>query len=114
MTTATKPFSTEGDYKVADISLADWGRKELDIAEHEMPGLMSVSYTHLDVYKRQPRACAKSDAQRARRTPRADRQGPHGKRGRAGLWQESHRAHPGGAGVWQQGYFCLLYTSRCV
>ncbi len=30
------------DYKVADISLADWGRKELDIAEKEMPGLMAV------------------------------------------------------------------------
>ncbi len=30
------------DYKVADISLADWGRKELDIAEQEMPGLMSI------------------------------------------------------------------------
>lgn len=30
------------DFKVADISLADWGRKELDIAEHEMPGLMSI------------------------------------------------------------------------
>jgi len=30
------------DYKVADLSLADWGRKELDIAEHEMPGLMSI------------------------------------------------------------------------
>ncbi|HNJ67608.1 MAG TPA: adenosylhomocysteinase, partial [Turneriella sp.] len=29
-------------YKVADISLADFGRKELDIAEHEMPGLMSL------------------------------------------------------------------------
>jgi adenosylhomocysteinase len=42
MTTAIKTFSTEGDYKVADISLADWGRKELDIAEHEMPGLMSI------------------------------------------------------------------------
>ncbi|MBM7092821.1 adenosylhomocysteinase, partial [Streptomyces sp. S12] len=25
-----------------DISLADWGRKEIDIAEHEMPGLMSI------------------------------------------------------------------------
>jgi adenosylhomocysteinase len=33
---------TAGDYKVADISLADWGRKEIDIAEHEMPGLMSI------------------------------------------------------------------------
>lgn len=30
------------DYKVADISLADFGRKEIDIAEHEMPGLMSI------------------------------------------------------------------------
>ncbi len=29
-------------YKVADISLADWGRKEIAIAEHEMPGLMSI------------------------------------------------------------------------
>ncbi|HEY8945036.1 MAG TPA: adenosylhomocysteinase, partial [Polyangiaceae bacterium] len=29
-------------YKVADISLADWGRKEIDVAEHEMPGLMSI------------------------------------------------------------------------
>src|SRR5580693_5649257 len=30
------------DYKVADISLADWGRKEIDIAEKEMPGLMAI------------------------------------------------------------------------
>ena len=30
------------DYKVADISLADWGRKELDIAESEMPALMAL------------------------------------------------------------------------
>jgi adenosylhomocysteinase len=30
------------DYKVRDISLAEWGRKEIVIAEHEMPGLMSV------------------------------------------------------------------------
>ncbi|PLW93266.1 MAG: adenosylhomocysteinase [Marinilabiliales bacterium] len=29
-------------YKIADISLAEWGRKEIDIAEKEMPGLMSV------------------------------------------------------------------------
>ncbi|KAF1711324.1 adenosylhomocysteinase [Pseudoxanthomonas kalamensis DSM 18571] len=42
MNAQVKTFSTEGDYKVADISLADWGRKELDIAEHEMPGLMSI------------------------------------------------------------------------
>src|ERR1700742_1066364 len=29
-------------YKVADLTLADWGRKEISIAEHEMPGLMSI------------------------------------------------------------------------
>ncbi len=33
---------TMTDYKVADISLAEWGRKELDIAESEMPGLMAT------------------------------------------------------------------------
>jgi len=36
MTTATM------DYKVKDITLADWGRKEIEIAEREMPGLMSL------------------------------------------------------------------------
>jgi len=30
-----------GDYRVADISLADFGRKEIELAEHEMPGLMA-------------------------------------------------------------------------
>ncbi|MEQ1837901.1 MAG: adenosylhomocysteinase, partial [Candidatus Nitrotoga sp.] len=30
------------DYKIADISLADFGRKEIAIAETEMPGLMSI------------------------------------------------------------------------
>jgi len=30
------------DYKVADLSLADWGRKEISIAEYEMPGLMAI------------------------------------------------------------------------
>ncbi len=34
------------DYKVADISLADWGRKEIDIAEQEMPGLMSIRHKY--------------------------------------------------------------------
>ena len=32
----------EGDYKVADISLAQWGRRELAIAESEMPALMGM------------------------------------------------------------------------
>src|SRR3954465_14804523 len=30
------------DYKVADLSLAAFGRKEMDMAEHEMPGLMAL------------------------------------------------------------------------
>jgi adenosylhomocysteinase len=34
--------SERGDYKVKDISLADWGRKEIEIAEKEMPGLMAL------------------------------------------------------------------------
>ena len=33
---------TTQDYKVKDISLADWGRKEITLAEHEMPGLVSL------------------------------------------------------------------------
>src|SRR5476651_559253 len=33
---------TANDYKVRDISLAEFGRKEIDIAEQEMPGLMSI------------------------------------------------------------------------
>lgn len=32
----------KSDYKVADLSLADWGRKEIEIAEQEMPGLMAI------------------------------------------------------------------------
>ena len=35
-------MATEKDYVVADLSLADWGRKEIKIAETEMPGLMAI------------------------------------------------------------------------
>lgn len=42
MQTAEKPSLGQQDYKVADISLADWGRKEIIIAETEMPGLMAL------------------------------------------------------------------------
>jgi len=45
MSTATlNPTATE--YKVADMALADWGRKEISVAEHEMPGLMSIRRKH--------------------------------------------------------------------
>jgi adenosylhomocysteinase len=40
--TAVADAATGGDYKVADISLAEWGRKETAIAETEMPGLMAL------------------------------------------------------------------------
>src|SRR5665213_4096454 len=40
MSTATQNIANE--YKVADMSLAEWGRKEISIAEQEMPGLMSI------------------------------------------------------------------------
>src|SRR3954447_4188041 len=48
---STKPLKTPSahgngngslDYKVKDISLADWGRKTIQVSEHEMPGLMSI------------------------------------------------------------------------
>ncbi|KAF1705664.1 adenosylhomocysteinase [Pseudoxanthomonas suwonensis] len=42
MNAVAQTSSATAPYKVADISLADWGRKEIDIAEHEMPGLMSI------------------------------------------------------------------------
>merc|ERR1719201_2388800 len=37
-----KAVEASGDFKVADMSLADFGRKEYDLAEYEMPGLMSA------------------------------------------------------------------------
>src|ERR1700723_3887354 len=38
----TKIGKLENEYKVADLGLADWGRKEIEIAEQEMPGLMAI------------------------------------------------------------------------
>ncbi|HQX96225.1 MAG TPA: adenosylhomocysteinase [Chitinophagaceae bacterium] len=42
MSTTTKSIDFSLPYKVADISLAAWGRKEIRLAEAEMPGLMSI------------------------------------------------------------------------
>ncbi len=42
MSTRTTEPKTKQDFKVADISLADFGRKEISIAEKEMPGLMAI------------------------------------------------------------------------
>ncbi|MEO5362401.1 MAG: adenosylhomocysteinase [Magnetococcus sp. DMHC-8] len=41
-------MSVANDYKVADISLAEWGRKEIAIAETEMPGLMALRQEYRD------------------------------------------------------------------
>lgn len=45
MSTKTVPYVA---YKVKDISLADWGRKEIELAEAEMPGLMSLREEYKD------------------------------------------------------------------
>lgn len=39
---STKTAAATNDFKVKDMSLAEWGRKEIQIAEHEMPGLVAV------------------------------------------------------------------------
>ncbi len=40
--TRTKTAESAADFKVKDLSLAEWGRKEIEIAESEMPGLMAI------------------------------------------------------------------------
>lgn len=45
MSTTTMPFVA---YKVKDISLAEWGRKEIELAEAEMPGLMALRAEYKD------------------------------------------------------------------
>src|SRR5882724_10426179 len=42
MNTTIANSKTKQDYKIKDISLADFGRKEISIAEKEMPGLMAI------------------------------------------------------------------------
>ena len=42
MSAKTITETKTNDYKVRDITLADWGRKEISIAEKEMPGLMAI------------------------------------------------------------------------
>ena len=41
-TGSAKQGATAPDYKVKDLSLADWGRRNIEVSEHEMPGLMSI------------------------------------------------------------------------
>ena len=42
MLVKSKEVSKMADYKIADISLSDWGHKEISLAEIEMPGLMEL------------------------------------------------------------------------
>ena len=56
MSTHVQPVANFTDYAVADISLADWGRREIDIAESEMPALMALRKKYRDS---QPLAGAK-------------------------------------------------------
>ena len=41
-TTDSRSYVAKLDFKVADLSLAEWGRKEIELAEVEMPGLDGV------------------------------------------------------------------------
>ncbi len=45
---ATAENAVNQDYRVADISLADWGRREIRIAETEMPALMKIRAKYRD------------------------------------------------------------------
>ena len=49
-TATTAPTTTGLDFKVADLSLAEFGRKEIRLAEHEMPGLMALRREYAEVY----------------------------------------------------------------
>jgi adenosylhomocysteinase len=44
----TTDLTTDADFRVADLSLASFGRKEIDLAEHEMPGLMALRAEYSD------------------------------------------------------------------
>jgi adenosylhomocysteinase len=46
MSTASKTTANKEDFKVKDISLAEWGRKTIEVSEHEMPGLMALRRKH--------------------------------------------------------------------
>ncbi len=42
MSAAAQPKPVAADFRVADLALAEWGRKEIAIAQTEMPGLMAI------------------------------------------------------------------------
>ena len=87
---------TETDFKVADLSLAEFGRKEIRLAEHEMPGLMAIRARVRRPAAAQGRAhhglAAHDDPDR-----RADRDARRARR-RGPLVQLQHLLHPGSRG----------------
>ena len=84
------------DYKVADLGLAEFGRKEISLAEHEMPGLMAMraQYGESQAARRCPdrRLAAHDGADRG-----ADRD-PGRPRRRGALGELQHLLHPGPRG----------------
>ena len=58
--------SSRSDFKVADLALADWGRKEIELAEVEMPGLMALREEYR---KQQPLEGARISGSLARQPP---------------------------------------------
>jgi adenosylhomocysteinase len=64
MSTVAKPVKQQ-DHVIADINLAAWGRKELNIAQTEMPGLMAIRE---EFSKSQPNMARRSRS-RARASP---------------------------------------------
>jgi adenosylhomocysteinase len=62
MTTTLNPAVKGGlEFKVADLELCEWGRKEIRLAEQEMPGLMAVRKEYAG---RQPRQVRRPDRAR--------------------------------------------------
>ena len=99
MTTTAPP--AEADYKVADLGLADFGRKEITLAEHEMPGLMSIRAEYAD---RQPLAGARVTGSLHMTVQTAvliETLTALGARGALGLLQ--HLLHPGPRGGGDRG-----------
>ena len=89
------------DFRVADLTLADFGRKEISLAEHEMPGLMAMraQYGESQAARRgqDRRVAAHDGADRG-----ADRD-PGGPRRRGALGQLQHLLHPGPRGRRRRG-----------
>ena len=104
---------TELEYKVADMALADWGRKEITIAEQEMPGLMSIRNKYA---AQKPLAGVRDHRLAAHDHPDggADRDaGEPGRGGALGELQHLFDAGPRGGGDCRQPAFrCLRGRAR--